>query len=248
MPDEIQEYWHDFYKDYLSRAEPWLDYSIDPERAGLMQAMTFGVTLSAAGSVWGKSCLDVGCGKGHLSLALEAFGAREVVAVDYVEAGIDEQRAKHPHSRVCWTLGNVADPHFVAGLGSFDIVFIVELIQYLPYRAVLSQLWEKVKPGGRLVGVTPNGANKYVREAVNLYEGRYDPPTSTVLQEILQGLPEVALWGLMGMLWRPDQRLIAYDLSPLAGPAHFKAEPKRLLFVARKGPLPAVTSGETPAG
>jgi SAM-dependent methyltransferase len=243
MPDEVQEYWHTFYDDVLSRGDPWIDYSNDRERAGPMQALTHGIALAAAGSLWQQSCLDVGCGPGVLTRAMAALGAREVVAIDFVESALAEHRTKYPEIR--WLSGNVADPEFVAGLGRFDVIFFLEVLQYLPYRAVLAQLWEKVNDGGRIVGVIPNRANQYVREVIERFEGRYAPPTSAEIQEILAELPGVGPWGLQGLFWRKDQSILPYDVSPLAGPAHFKSEPKRLLFVARKGPQPTATNGQS---
>lgn len=222
-----EEHWHREYAQLHADGPEWLDYAAAEE-----QTFTFGACLIASGAVRGARCLDAGCGKGSFARVLRALGAREVVGLDFVEPTIRALRHSDPDIR--WDAGSVTDSHVVHGLGTFDAVYAIELLQYVAPEALFEKLWAAVAPAGRLVGVVPNGDNSFVRKRADERPGLYAPLGADALLRHLSALPAVADWGLVGLLWRSDRSSVLYDMLPLAKTSHWPAPPKRLLFLARK--------------
>jgi 2-polyprenyl-3-methyl-5-hydroxy-6-metoxy-1,4-benzoquinol methylase len=209
------EYWHEHYKTLFAQGDPWLDYNGE-----VAQIATLTAALGAAGPLMGRCCLDAGCGHGQFARMLLALGAK-VTGIDFVSA---------PVEGIDWHCGNLNDARFLRTLGPFEVVFLLEVLQVVPYREVLPLLWERVAPGGRMVGVLPNGSNPFVQRVCAKFSGRYAVPGSNEIQEILTALPHVKLWGVQGMFWKDDQTFVPYDLGPFAPVQKFASEPKRLLF------------------
>lgn len=199
--------WIDYYHKIYANETAWLDYSNSH-----VQGQTFGIALEAAGPVCGKRCLDVGCGRGQLSLVLAALQASEVVGVDIIEESITACRARHPHVR--WEVGTPENEEFCRSLGRFDLIFCIELLQLVSWKQTLRTLWSGVSNGGRIVVVVPNKSNPIVQKTIDRFAGRYVAPNPTELTDVVEGLPDVECWAFRGMDFQQDQRIVPYVTSP----------------------------------
>lgn len=221
-------FWSSYYARVFEEGRPWLDFS-----NVRVQAQTFALALEAAGPLYGAACLDVGCGWGQLARALVQFGAREVAATDIVTSTIERHTRDHPE--IDWRCGNLVDPEFCSQLGTYDCVFLVEVLQYVPISETIAAAWKLLSPGGRIVGVVPNVDCPIVQNACRRFSGQYAPPTSSELAGVLASLVGAEHWALRGLQFGRDQRIVPYDVSPwTCGPisAGDTAPPNRLMFAA----------------
>jgi len=225
--EDRSSFWVRYYREIVARKNPWLDYS--NER---VQAQTFALSLEAAGAVLGRRCLDIGCGWGQFSLCLAALGAAEVTGIDAMADLIAQHRKHHPDLR--WTTGNVRDPAFRESLGTLDLVFLLEVLQYMPIRETIHGLWESLAPGGRLVAMVPNRECPIIQGAVARFEGKYAPPSPAELAAVLGDLPTCAFWRMRGLTFQEDQRHLPYAVSPWTARPAWDTPPNRLLVVAEK--------------
>src|SRR4051794_26035733 len=124
-----REYWEAHYRSLFARGPTWLDYSNEQ-----VQLTTFGLCLDASGAVAQRDCLDLGCGRGQFARLLATAGAR-VTAVDLLEEVLVERRALL--AEITWRAGNLLDSAFVDALGLFDRVFLLEVLQCVPWLGVL---------------------------------------------------------------------------------------------------------------
>jgi 2-polyprenyl-3-methyl-5-hydroxy-6-metoxy-1,4-benzoquinol methylase len=223
-----EAYWRRTFADLHAQPHDHLDYATPDE-----QAFTFGACLMAAGSVPALTCLDAGCGKGGFARMLRAAGARQVTGLDYIDATIRSLRDSDPGVR--WESGSVCDAAAIAALGVFDLVFAIEVLQCVPPGDMFQSLWSAVAPGGRLIGVTPNADNPFVRRRAGERPGLYAPLGTAAIIQQMQTLPGTADLGVMGFAWRDDRHSVLYDLLPLTSTPQWDQPPKRLLFLARKG-------------
>jgi SAM-dependent methyltransferase len=222
-----------FWKDHYARVsfgeggEPitWLDYS--NER---VQAQTFGLAIEAAGPLSGRRCLDAGCGWGQLALTAWALGAN-VVAVDGSDRVMNRLRRRYP--RIRWVAGDFRDPSVIPRHENrFDVILAVEVLQYAPIRESLELLWNRLSPGGRIVGVIPNARCPLVAKTVQRFDGRYQAVTGDILARVFGELPGVDGLQMRGLNFRPDQTLWPYQASSWTRSERSSAN--RLQFVALK--------------
>ncbi|HEY0984550.1 class I SAM-dependent methyltransferase [Schlesneria sp.] len=219
--------WVDYYHKIYANETTWLDYS-----NAHVQGQTFGIALEAAGPVCGKRCLDVGCGRGQLSLVLAALLASEVVGVDIIEESISECRVRYPHVR--WEVGTPEDEEFCRSLGRFDLIFCIELLQLVGWQQTLKTLWNRVSSGGRIVVVVPNKSNPIVQKTIDRFAGRYVAPTPTELASLVDSLPDVECWAYRGMDFQQDQRIVPYVTSPWMTTASTDFNSNRLVVAIQK--------------
>jgi len=222
-----ETYWRDTFAELHAQPHDYLDYATAGE-----QTFTFGVCLLAAASVSGLRCLDAGCGKGGFARMLRAAGARAVVGLDYIDATIQSLRESDPGIR--WESGSVCEAAAIESLGAFDLVFAIEVLQCVPPEGMFQALWAALAPNGRLIGVTPNADNPFVRRRMDERPGLYAPLETAAIIRHMQRLPGVADLGVMGFAWREDRSSVLYDLLPLTSAPHWDQPPKRILFMARK--------------
>lgn len=107
--------------------------------------------------------LDVGCGRGALSLRFSHLG-HEVHAIDKFDLCMCSDRVKFIHGDA-GTLN--------AGSDLYDVIFMVEFIEHLnsPFE-VISSYVKYLKPGGKLIITTPNVDSDWSR-AYFLLKGRH---------------------------------------------------------------------------
>jgi len=104
-----------------------------------------------------SSVLDIGCGYGHICLAIKRLG-HEVSGLD-----VDVQGAKRlpPHG-IEFHLCNVETSVIPYGNERFDCILLAETIEHLDPRNlkhVLSEICRVLKPSGVLIITTPNAAS-----------------------------------------------------------------------------------------
>lgn len=225
MADLRTSYWRRHYGQAHLQARPWLDLSNEA-----VQAQTFSLALETAGAVRGLRCLDVGCGWGRLAVILEHLGAAQVTAVDQVAEFVEAGRRARPLIR--WIAADAADPAVVRDLPAVDLLFAVEILQYVPFEKTVPALWERVLPGGRLIGVAPNGDCPLARSVRDRYEGLYRPPSEKEILACVGGLPAVEHWAVRGLSFQADQRLVPYAAGPWRREPCGPPAPNRFLFVA----------------
>jgi 2-polyprenyl-3-methyl-5-hydroxy-6-metoxy-1,4-benzoquinol methylase len=222
-----EEFWADYYGEIVKAGNAWLDYS--NER---VQAQIFGLALDAAGPVRGKQCLDIGCGWGHFSRALSALGASTVTGVDIVPRIIAQHRREYPQIR--WLCGSLHRPDLAAQLGQYDIAFLLEVLQYVPLGETLNTVWQRVRPGGRIVGVVPNADCAIVSRTRARFGTQYTPPTIAQIQAVVADWRELEQAAYRGLSFGADQRLVPYEVSGWRTSGGWGAEPNRIQFVAMK--------------
>jgi 2-polyprenyl-3-methyl-5-hydroxy-6-metoxy-1,4-benzoquinol methylase len=228
---EREQFWVDYYRERFRAGEPWLDYS-----NACVQMQTFASALDAAGPVEGRRCLDVGCGRGQFARALHGLNASAVTGVDIVPE-VTGQAAAAP--AIEWLCGSLQDAHVTARLGEYELVFLLEVLQYVPLLATLEAAWRHVAPGGRVVIVVPNGECPIAGRTRARFGARYDAPTGAQLIEVAGKLSDVERWALRGMFFRADQTLAPYALSAW-GSSRWPAPPNRLqCVVLKRGDAPS---------
>ncbi len=227
MSEPKQESWAEYYQRVFASGNPWLDYS-----NANVQGQTFGVAIEAAGPINGKRCLDLGCGRGHLSLALSGLQASQVVGVDIVAESIIACRERYPSVR--WEVGTPENEEFCQTLGNFDVIFLIEMLHYVDWRKTLQILWNQLNSGGRIVAIVPNKDNAIVQKTIARFEGRYVPLNPAEILEFVGTLPDVECWAYRGMDFQQDQRLLPYVTSPWTNEMISGFASNRLVFVLQK--------------
>jgi len=227
VPGDITAYWTAYYDRVHHDGRPWLDYS--NER---VQAQSFALALEAAGPVSGRRCLDVGSGQGQFPKVLLALGATRVTAVELVAATVERCRAEAP--AIDWRAGDAAAPASYEGLGTFEVVTALEVLQYVPFEATVGRLFSLVEPGGRLVGIVPNRACPLVSRPIERFEGRYGAALAADVTRTLAALPGVSQWTYRGLHFGKDQRVAPYAPSAWTTATDWAEAPNRFLFVATR--------------
>ncbi|MDF1586579.1 class I SAM-dependent methyltransferase [Marinimicrococcus flavescens] len=199
-------YWSNYYSEVTQRGEGWLDYS-NPA----VQAQTLALCLESAGQIHGHPCLDVGCGRGQLAAMLRDLGGAPVIGVDFIEALVEEDRARFPG--IDFRHGDACDETFLATLPPMDRIFAVEVLQCLEAATVLPRLWERLGPGGRLVCMVPHAPCPIVRRVRERMADRYhalDVAGAAAIAARLEGLSD---WLVRGLTFGEDQRVAPYRTS-----------------------------------
>lgn len=126
---------------------PWGSYAFQVERQAL---------LAALGALTGRQLVDVGCGTGRFTAALEQAGAR-VTGVDR-DPGMLAVAASRVHGPLI-----EADAHALPFPDArFDVAVAVTLLEFAdrPER-IIDELVRVTRPGGRLVVATLNPSSPW---------------------------------------------------------------------------------------
>jgi 2-polyprenyl-6-hydroxyphenyl methylase / 3-demethylubiquinone-9 3-methyltransferase len=132
-------------------------HRLNPVRLGFIRAAIdahFGLDSKARRPLAGRSALDVGCGAGLLCEPLARLGAA-VTGVDAAPENIAAAKAHAARSGLAidYRAGELSD----AGLGRFDIVTSMEVIEHVSDPAAfIAGLAAHLKPEGLLILSTPN--------------------------------------------------------------------------------------------
>jgi SAM-dependent methyltransferase len=217
----LYRFWAEHYEQVFATEAGWLD--LGNER---VQNQAFGLCLEAAGAVFGRCCLDLGCGRGQFARILAGCGA-QVIAVDAAAT------IREPFPGIEWRRANLLDQALFETLPLSDLVFMLEVLQYLPIETV-DWIWTRVGSGGRLVGVVPNSGCPIVQGTVERFQGNYLAQSPESLFRALTALPDVELVGIRGLTFQDDQRIVPYSASPwqFTRPAEALTPANRLQYVA----------------
>jgi 2-polyprenyl-3-methyl-5-hydroxy-6-metoxy-1,4-benzoquinol methylase len=122
----------------------------------------------------GGSLLDVGCGDGSFMTRMRSLGWA-VTGLDSDPAAVQAARSRGLSVQQ-GTLDRVEFPE-----ESFDVVTMSHVIEHIPDpTAALTKCGRVLRPGGRLVAVTPNAASLGLR-FFGRYWGGLDPPRHLIL-------------------------------------------------------------------
>lgn len=219
-------YWADYYAGVHRDSQTWLDYS-----NAAVQHQSLSLALEAAGAVAGSSCLDVGSGRGQFSLMLRDLGG-SVTAIEIVPETVARLGREHPD--VHWIAGDAGQEASYASVAPCDLVFALEVLQYVPFAPTIALLWSKVKPGGRLVGIIPNRDCPIVAKPMARFGGHFKAMDAASIGQILGSLPGLECWRLRGMAFAKDQRLAPYEVSPWTDTIAWPSPPNRFQFVVKR--------------
>jgi 2-polyprenyl-6-hydroxyphenyl methylase / 3-demethylubiquinone-9 3-methyltransferase len=132
-------------------------HKLNPVRLGFIRGAIdahFGSDSKARHPLAGKTALDVGCGAGLLCEPLARIGA----AVTGVDAAPENAEAAKAHAAQSGlTINYRAGELFEQGLGKFDVVSSMEVIEHVTDPAAfIAELTAHLKPDGLLLLSTPN--------------------------------------------------------------------------------------------
>ena len=224
MQPEANGYWRDYFSAVAGRGNAWLDYS-----NARVQLQSLALCLEGAGEIAGRSCLDIGCGHGQLSVMLKVLGAASVVGCDFIDALIERNR--RAVAGIEWRCGDVTDPGFTGMLPDFDLIFMVEVLQYTDAATVVPSVWRRLKPGGRLIGMVPNRGCPIVARTSERLQRRYRAVGPSELAALADGLGDLDFWGVRGLTFGDDQRIAPYRVSDWSTAVPSAPPPNRLNFI-----------------
>jgi len=107
----------------------------------------------------GKRVLDFGCGRGDLLAALYARGIA-ASGLEFSTGAADETRARFAAEPLFGGVEVARDLPSDLPDASFDVVFLVEVVEHLletQLEPTLAEVARVLAPGGRIVATTPNG-------------------------------------------------------------------------------------------
>jgi len=135
--------------------------------------------LRLAGIRPGMRCLDLGCGSGDVTFALARLagpdGSATGLDMDPVKVGLaTDEAAARGLANVTFREASIRDWHEPA---AYDLVFSRFLLQHLAEPvAVLTQMWEAVRPGGVLIAMDADLAGHFCdppNEGFRFYVEKY---------------------------------------------------------------------------
>lgn len=107
-----------------------------------------------------SACLDLACGSGEFLYYLQSLGYENIQGVDLNFVEIEHGRKMGVPNLTC---GNVLD-YLEQREAQFDLISAFNLFEHLTKSeilALLESIHRALKPGGRLLAVTPNGLSPF---------------------------------------------------------------------------------------
>lgn len=113
-------------------------------------------TLVAAGDLWGRRVLDIGCGTGRMLSSLVRRYQIQGWGVDASAAMLDVARAQVPPAVTLQQATAEALPFSEA---FFERVYLTMVVHLLNRPVVLREIWRVLEPGGRVAIMTADWAS-----------------------------------------------------------------------------------------
>ena len=227
---ELHDFWQQHYQHVFAKGASYLDYSNEN-----VQLQCFATAVDGSGGIRGKRCLDVGAGRGLFSRMLHALDAGCVCAVDFIPHAIEDLERRTPQIQ-----GKVANADEITMdlFGSpFDLVYAIEVLQYLDFDRTASNLWSLLSPGGRLIGIVPNADNDIIAQVTQRFDNHFRAIRATALIDKLNSLPSLSVVRFKGLAFGDDQSVAAYDSAPWSPQLTSSQSFNRIAFVAVKAPV-----------
>jgi ubiquinone/menaquinone biosynthesis C-methylase UbiE len=172
--------------DYDRIAEQYKRAKLQPWRTHLERY----TLLRLAGDVAGKAVIDLACGEGYYTRALQRQGAARVMGVDLSRAMIGLAEAEEAR-RPLGVEYRVGDVRALEVAEEFDLVFAAYLLNYARTAEELTQMCRAVaralRPGGRFVTANSNPA----KPTAAFPAGRAYGFSRRVEGELVEGAPVV---------------------------------------------------------
>jgi 2-polyprenyl-6-hydroxyphenyl methylase/3-demethylubiquinone-9 3-methyltransferase len=142
--------------EHFAFGENWRKFSALVSDERIRAAESSLASMLHVDSLEGSSFLDIGCGSGLFSLAAARLGAGRIHSFDYDNDSVECTAAVKERflpEKADWTIerGDIADPEYSNGLGSFDVVYSWGVLHHT------GAMWEAmtnacalVAPGGTL--------------------------------------------------------------------------------------------------
>lgn len=142
-------YTKEYYLDFCEGFQEFLDGSVSPR---LIQVLEYGNIHE------GMKVLDIGCGRGELTMMCAELGC-DVWGIDYSEDAIaiaidNLQNNWHPKITDRVTFERMNAKHLGFPKATFDRIFMTDVVEHLfpeELEQVLSEIKRVIKSGGRLV-------------------------------------------------------------------------------------------------
>jgi hypothetical protein len=116
----------------------------------------------------------------------------------------------------------------VAALPAYDRVVVAEAMQHVEFEMTLSSLWERVRPGGRLVGSIPNAECPIIQRVMETYKGYFRGATPSEIVMAANRLRDLSDFWIRGLQFRVDQAFLPYDATNWT--KDIPGRPNRLIF------------------
>jgi SAM-dependent methyltransferase len=222
--EERTAYWTAYYEPLHASAGPRLDAS-SPAMWHAYAVLALGRT----GPLLGRTLLDAGCGAGALVHAARSLGAAKATGFDVVGEAIKQMEADTTDEHTHFLVGDLADPTTWPD-GEFAAVTCIEAAHFVPDPMELAwSLWDRVRPGGRLVMTFADARSPYNGKVAEWHEGRYASIDPQALGYAGDALGSTAWTRLEALSIAGDQRMSPFAIGPVtARPAH-----RLVLTVAR---------------
>ena len=158
--------------------------------AGLLERARPGADVrTGARGRWPHQCEEVRRHRMRLGTILPQPSALQRIACDRSRhRARDDRAARTGASAHSMALRKPAEsPISSSSSGRTISRFVLEVLQYVPLAEALGALWERLLPGGRIVGVVPNADCPIVSRTRARFGANYAPPTLRQIDAVLQG-------------------------------------------------------------
>ncbi|SRR5579884_976303 len=147
-----------FYSEYYQRTI--VEHAPVPIAPGRTSRFWRAASKVSALEQTGQSAVDIGCGDGHLCAELRAHGWPQVIGIDVSSARIARARQLYP--QLLFYDRSLEETDIAPG--TLDLIVMDNVIEHLPTPlTMVCKLRPYLRPGGRLVIITPNMESGHFR-------------------------------------------------------------------------------------
>ncbi len=223
-----EEQWREHYEEVFAGGDRTLDFP-----SARHQAECFATCLKWSAPEPGSTALDFGCGWGQFSHMLASLGVH-VTGAEYLESQVErlnKEAAKNP--LLDFVEADLTKPdEWPFNDRYFDAVYAIEVLHLgYPVPQLLRLMWERVAPGGRLVGVVGNENSQIVRTMARNLGIQHVGISRYGMADLLRSLPGVADTRYAGLHHDASQKIEVFDSRRVHDNDDVQ-EPYRWAFVA----------------